>query len=200
MIRELHQKEGKNYRKFAINEENLEVEFLYEGNYTKYQIDFEEIDFKEVISSRSASKIEIALLFSFLLNILLLLFILITNIESISFSRNAIGSIAMGVFVVVGIWGAKLLKKENIKTLMGTQNISFIYKENDKKKVDDFINALKAAKKDNFRKRYVKIDEHIPTETQKANLLWLYQGEQIDKKEYEALLEELEKIRIIKGE
>jgi len=84
--------------------------------------------------------------------------------------------------------------------LKGNKILAFFYSKDDEETVDNFIHLLQDAKKNHFRQKNLKIDECVPTEIQKSNFLWLYRSNQITKEEYEDLIEQVENLRIIKGE
>lgn len=196
----LTQKNGKDFRSFELYENGVIAEYKHEGDYSKYEVEFENIEFKEIIVNKKPNKAEVGLFFSVLINLFFLLYILVDQLEDKELSSTIIGGAGAGMIGGTSAWAAKLFKKEYIKHLKGKTTISFLYRNKEKEVVDEFIDMLKTAKQQYFRKTYLKIDEYIPTEQQKQTFLWLYQTNQIGKKEYEDMLNELENIRIIKGE
>jgi hypothetical protein len=196
----LTQKNGKDFRTFELYEKGVITEYKHEGDYSKYEVEFENIEFKEIIVNKKPNKAEVGLFFSVLINLFFLLCILVDQLKDKEISSTIIGGAGMGIIGGTSAWAAKLFKKEYIKHIKGNTTISFLYRNKEKEVVDDFIDMIKKAKQQHFRNTYLKIDEHIPTEQQKQTFLWLYQTNQIDKKEYEDMLNELENIRIIKGE
>lgn len=198
--KELTQKSGKDFRIFELYDKGIIAEYKHEGDYSKYEVEFEDIDFKEIIVNKKPNKAEVGLFFSVIINFFLLLYFLLDQVGDKEISSTTISGAATGIVGGVSVWGAKLFKREYIKHIRGNTTISFFYRKNDKEVVDEFIEMIKKEKNRYFKKTYLKIDEYIPTEQQKQTFLWLYQTNQIDKKEYEQMLNELDNIRIIKGE
>lgn len=196
----LTQKNGKDFRTFELYEKGVIAEYKHEGDYSKYEVEFENIDFKEIIVNKKPNKAEVGLFFSILINLFFLVYFLVDQLKDKEISSTIIGGAGMGIIGGTSAWAAKLFKKEYIKHIKGNSTISFLYRKDEKIIVDEFIESIKKAKKWHFRNTFLKIDEHIPTEQQKQTFLWLYQTNQIEKNEYENMLKELENIRIIKGE
>jgi len=198
--KKLTQKNGKDFRVFELYDKGIIAEYKHEGDYSKYEVEFENIDFKEIIVNKKPNKAEVGLFFSVMINLFFLLYFLVDQLKDKEISSTIIGGAGMGIIGGTSAWAAKLFKKEYIKHIKGNTTISFFYRKNEKEVVDDFIELIRKAKKLHFRTTFLKIDDHIPTEQQKQTFLWLYQTNQIDKKEYEDILNELENLRIIKGE
>lgn len=196
----LTQKNGKDFRTFELYEKGVIAEYKHEGDYSKYEVEFENIEFKEIIVNKKPNKAEVGLFFSVILNLFFLLYFLVDQLKDKELSSTIIGGVGMGIIGGTSAWAAKLFKKEYIKHIKGNATISFFYRKGEKELVDEFIERIKKAKKVHFRNTFLKIDEHIPTEEQKQTFSWMYQTKQIDKNEYEDMLKELENIRIIKGE
>jgi len=192
----LTQKKGSDFRYFEILEDGVLFEYKNEGNYLKYKIPFDDIEFNEIINNKKPNRNEIILFSSVILNISLLLFILMNN----QITKPTLSAILFGIIGSISFWGAKIFKKESIKFLEGRQNLSFFYSKEDEETVDNFINLIQDAKKTHFRQKNLKIDEYVPTEIQKSNFLWMYRSNQITKEEYEDLVKQLDNLRIIKGE
>ncbi len=196
----LKQKIGKDYRYFEIIENGVLVEYKHQGDYSKYEIEFENIDFAEIVVNKKANKMEVFLLVSIIINICFFILFLLDQVNEEKLSSTIINGVAMGSIGAISVWAAKLFKREYIKHIKGNSTLSFSYRKKEQTEVDEFIGLIKIAKKNYFRSTYLKIDKYIPIQQQKQTFLWLYQTKQIDKAEYENMLEELENIRIIKGE
>jgi hypothetical protein len=194
--KKLIQKKGRDFRNYEILEDGVLFEYKNEGNYLKYKIPFDDIEFNEIINNKKPNRNEVILFASVIINISLFLFILMDN----QITQPLLSAILFGMLGSISLWASKILKKESIKFLEGKQNLSFFYSKDDEETVDNFIHLLQDAKKNHFRQKNLKIDECVPTEIQKSNFLWLYRSNQITKEEYEDLIEQVENLRIIKGE
>lgn len=194
--KKLIQKKGRDFRNYEILEDGVLFEYKNEGNYLKYKIPFDDIEFNEIINNKKPNRNEIILFASVIINISLFLFILMDN----QITQPLLSAILFGMLGSISLWASKIFKKESIKFLEGKQNLSFYYSKDDEETVDNFINLLQEAKKNHFRQKNLKIDECVPTEIQRSNFLWMYRSNQITKEEYEDLIAQLENLRIIKGE
>jgi len=194
--KKLIQKKGRDFRNYEILEDGVLFEYKNEGNYLKYKIPFDDIEFNEIINNKKPNRNEIILFGSVIINISLFLFILMDN----QITKPVLSAILFGMLGSISLWASKILKKESIKFLEGKQNLSFFYSKDDEETVDNFIHLLQEAKKNHFRQKNLKIDECVPTEIQKSNFLWMYRSNQITKEEYEDLIAQLENLRIIRGE
>jgi amino acid permease len=117
----LTQKKGSDFRYFEILEDGVLFEYKNEGNYLKYKIPFDDIEFNEIINNKKPNRNEIILFSSVILNISLLLFILMNN----QITKPTLSAILFGIIGSISFWGAKIFKKESIKFLEGRQNLSF---------------------------------------------------------------------------
>ncbi|MCB0381197.1 MAG: hypothetical protein KDD24_08065 [Flavobacteriales bacterium] len=194
--KKLIQKKGRDFRNYEILEDGVLFEYKNEGNYLKYKIPFDDIEFNEIINNKKPNRNEVILFASVIINISLFLFILMDN----QITQPLLSAILFGMLGSISLWASKILKKESIKFLEGKQNLSFFYSKDDEETVDNFIHLLQDAKKNHFRQKNLKIDECVPTEIQKSNFLWLYRSNQITKEEYEDLITQLDNLRIIKGD
>lgn len=194
--KKLIQKKGRDFRNYEILEDGVLFEYKNEGNYLKYKIPFDDIEFNEIINNKKPNRNEVILFASVIINISLFLFILMDN----QITQPLLSAILFGMLGSISLWASKILKKESIKFLEGKQNLSFFYSKDDEETIDNFIHLLQDAKKNHFRQKNLKIDECVPTEIQKSNFLWLYRSNQITKEEYEDLITQLDNLRIIKGD
>ena len=196
----LTQKTGTDFRSFELLENGVRTEYKHEGNYSNYEAPYHDIEFNEIIVNKKPNKAEVGLYFSVLLNLFLILYLVVQQVQDKDMSSTIIGGLGFGIIGGTSAWAAKLFKKEFIKHIKGVATISFFYRKGEEAVVDEFISKIKVAKRNHFRNIYLKIDEHIPTEQQKETFLYLYQNKQISQAEYEQVLKELENLRIIKGE
>jgi len=119
--KKLIQKKGRDFRNYEILEDGVLFEYKNEGNYLKYKIPFDDIEFNEIINNKKPNRNEVILFASVIINISLFLFILMDN----QITQPLLSAILFGMLGSISLWASKILKKESIKFLEGKQNLSF---------------------------------------------------------------------------
>jgi hypothetical protein len=198
--KKLTQTRGRGYRSFELAGDGVVVEYKEDRSYSKWKIPYEQVEFDEVCTNRKPENVEVALFVSFFFNMVALAFFLAWLIDGKKLEYTLIGILSVLTISLMSAWARHLFKHEEIKRLDGEQSISFHYRETDKPVVDEFIETLRKSRRNFIRKKYATIDEYIPIETQQDSLLWMYQNKHIEKGEYERLLQELNDLRLIRGD
>jgi hypothetical protein len=194
-MKELVQKKGRDFRKYAFGENGLNAETLVLGSYQSTNIKYEDIGFNETITKKSPSIYKILLVISLFINLFLIFSIIAMSIRDIS-PIPAILIFSGIILVVLSTFLAKSLWSSNIeKQINGPVKIEFYYEKSERQKVDAFIASLNKKQRDYIRKKYMRIDQLIPAEQQSKVFLWLFKSNFITRSELEVLLEETEKLR-----
>lgn len=196
---EIHQKRGKEIRKYMITNEGLHAEIKSNGNHQSYKINYEEIDYNEIVSTTKPNITEVGLFFSILMNLILLIFIFSDWLIEITGNETIISVVAFGVLGGLSVWMVNLFKWGREKILRGAQNIFFFYNTKEQTVVDSFIDQLKVKQKIFMRDKYMKIDNLRPIEGQEQIFFWLHDRQFINRQELELLIEELYNKKIIDG-
>lgn len=194
-MKELVQKKGREFRKYAFGDNGLKAETLVLGSYQSSIIKYEDIGFNESITKNSPSIYKILLVISLFINLILVLSILAISLREIS-PQPVILIFSGIILVVLSTFLAKALMSSSIeKQITGPAKIDFNFDKRERQKVDAFIASLKIKQRDYMRKKYMRIDQLIPAEQQSRVFLWLFKGNFITRSELEVLLEETEKLR-----
>lgn len=196
-LKQIFQKKGKEIRKYEISENGLETEITTKGQFQAFTILFEDIEFNEMVVSKKPNPAEVALFISVFVNLMLIVFLLYQNISFID--EAVLSGMSMGVIGGLSVWSIQLFKKEKEKILKGSQNLFFFYNKKEKDEVDWFIKELKSVQRDHIRKKYMRIDDLIPSENQEQTFYWMYNRKFITRSELEILFEELDNRKIIRG-
>ncbi len=196
----LAQYDGRNYRIFELLKDSMIVEYKQEGEYSKWEISYNDVGFEKMLTSKKPSGLAVGLLISATLNIFLVLFLLLENIDSFRNSPTMVSGVSAGMLAGLGAWIYQTFKNEKIKYISGVKHLAFFYRNKEMSLVDKFIERIKGRKEAYFRRNFMKIDELLPVDMQKQQFLWYYQNGQITNEEYEEILAELDALRIIKGE
>ncbi len=196
----LSQKSRYEFRSFEILEKGVLVEYRLEGDYAKYEVPFENIDFKEIIRYDKPSLFAILFLFSLIINVVIIFAFLAVNYGDGTIFEPLFNGLQIGIMITVISIFLPILSTNYTKEIKGIQSIVFSYKKKQQKEVNEFIKKLKEVKSQYILNEIAIVDDLIPIDNQKFNFLYLYESNQISRQEYENLLEELEKLRIIKGE
>jgi hypothetical protein len=194
-MKELVQKKGKEFRKYAFGKYGLNAETLVLDCHQSKFIKYEDIGFNETITKKSPSIYKILLVVSLFFNLILIFLILALVVGEI-YSKPAILIFSGIIFVVLSIFLIKSLLTSSVeKQITGPAKIEFNYEKRDREKVDTFIANLNKQQRDYMRKKYMRIDQLIPAEQQSKVFLWLFNRNFITYSELEVLLEETEKLR-----
>ncbi len=196
-LRQIFQKKGKETRKYTISDIGLETEITNNGQFQASTVQFEEIEFNEMLVRRSPNPAEVGLFISVFVNLLLIVFLLYQNISFID--DKILSGMTMGVIGGLSVWSFQLFKKEKEKILKGPQNLFFFYGKNEKDEVDWFIKELKSVQREYVREKYMRIDDLLPHETQEQTFYWMYKRRFISRSELEILFDELGNRKIIRG-
>lgn len=193
-MKELVQKKGREFRKYAFGENGLNAETLVLGTYQSNNIKYEDIGFNETITKKSPSFYKILLVVSLFINLILIISILALIVGQISAKPILIFSgiilVVLSTFLAKSLWSSNIEKQIN-----GPVKIEFYYEKSERQKVDAFIASLNKKQRDYIRKKYMRIDQLIPAEQQSKVFLWLFKSNFITRSELEVLLEETEKLR-----
>lgn len=198
--KKLTQTRGRGYRSFELAGDGVVVEYKEDRSYSKWKIPYEQVEFDEVCINRKPENVEVALFISVLFNMVALAFFLAWLIDGKKLEYTLIGILGVLTIIFMSAWARQMLKHEVIKRLVGEQTINFYYRETDQTIVDQFVETLRKTRRNYIRHKYATIDEYIPIETQQDSLLWMYQNKHIEKGEYERLLQELNDLRLIRGD
>lgn len=193
-MKELVQKKGREFRKYALGDNGLNAETLVQGSYQSTIIKYEDIGFNETITKKSPSIYKILLVVSLFINLILIFLVLAMATGEISSKPILIFS-GIALFVSSTIMIKSLFTSSIEKHLTGTAKIEFDYEKRERQKVDAFIASLNIKQRDYMRKKYMRIDQLIPAEQQSRVFLWLFNQNFITRSELEVLLEETEKLR-----
>ncbi len=196
-LKQIFQKKGKEIRKYMISETGLETEITSKGQFQAFNIQFEDIEFNEIVVSKSPNPTEVGLFISVFVNLLLIVFLLYQSVSFID--ETVLSGMAMGVIGGLSVWSFQLFRKEKEKILKGNQSLFFFYSKKEKDEVDWFIKELKSVQKTYIRKKYMKIDDLIPRENQEQTFYWMYNRKFITRSELEILFEELDNRKIVRG-
>lgn len=189
----LHQKKFQEFKKYTITEDFLEVEFKEQGEYHKFNLSFDNIDFQEHTMRDSPSGEAIGFFISFFVNIFLLIILFADKLKQ----WNVLQHISAAILPIATIWSVNTFKQRKLKYLKGYSNIAFYYSsEKQRQEVDQFIIDLKEAKRNYIRKKYFLLDELLSLEELEQQFKWLYRDKYISKSEYDFMMEELQAKRL----
>lgn len=198
-MKEIYQKRGQEIRSYKIIDDGLEAEIQINGELQAFNIQFEEIDFIQIISNKKVYQLELGLFISIVFNLLFILILVSDWLIKITENEIIPSTIAFGVIAVLTPWSITLFKTKKELILKGTQNLFFFYNQEEIEKVNDFVKSLKYEQKEYIRKKYMLIDELIPHETQEQTFYWLYNKKFITRSELEIMLDNLDNRRLIEG-
>jgi hypothetical protein len=195
MTTQLHQRKGRDYRKFRITPEALLVERKSIGSYDGYKLTWEEVDFDAVVRGRGFDTRKMITLISFILNVVLAFWVVWLLWEGIRgtwwFIIAAV--LAAGAFVVPVL---RLAKQERNLVLYGDTNVTFYYRSSDEEAVDAFIKCMKLARNKYLRERFLKLDELLPLEDQVKMVQQLYVNKMISREDLASVMEEVKMRRL----
>lgn len=193
----LKQKRWPEYKIFEIVEDGIKLEVRTNEFYNMQTIKFEKIGFEEQVKRLSPTGLSVALFISFLFNICFAGAYIGRLLESTS--KIAQGGISAGLIVGLSVFAYQIFKFNKEKFIIGEVALSFWYYKKDMVKVDQFIDKLKQAKKDYFRKKYFVVDESEEFEYSLQKFNWLKSLEYITEEEHKDLTKELTDKKVIKG-
>lgn len=102
--KKLIQKKGRDFRNYEILEDGVLFEYKNEGNYLKYKIPFDDIEFNEIINNKKPNRNEVILFASVIINISLFLFILMDN----QITQPLLSAILFGMLGSISLWASKI--------------------------------------------------------------------------------------------
>jgi|GEM_PF-2368077 len=198
MSAKLHQQKGRDYRKFRLTPNALLVERKTLGRFDGYKLDWEEIDFDAVVQGRSFDVRQTFLLASIMLNTVFAFWIVWLIWAGIRgtcwFYVPAVLAALAFVYPVYRLTG-----QERLKILYGDSNVTFYYRPEDEKSVDDFIACMRVARDRYLRDRFLKIDELLPLDDQVKLVQALYLEKRISREDLAEVMEEVRMRRLFEG-
>lgn len=195
----LTQKDGRNSKYFAIQEDGVFVKNNFAKEINEYKVYFPDVQDDETVFRKKKDPVLIGIVISMVFNSILLTIVINQGYE-LSYSIGMIVFVLalIPTFIVTAICNNEF-RRENSKSLTATKPLIFSYSKKEMDEVDSFISKIKESKKEYYLKTYYKVDNLIPAHVQIGRIHWLYENKYISESDAKFIIEQLESKRIIEG-
>ena len=192
---DLHQQNGRDYRKFRIGADALYVERRQLGGYNSYKLDWDEIGFDAVVSGHGFDVRRTFLVGSLLLNYALAVLVvgLVWDwlLGAWWFWALAVAGLLPFVYPLY-----RLTRTSLTKTLYGDNNVVFFYREQDAAAVDAFIERMRVAHRRYLQRRFLQLDDLLPLDDQVKMVQSLYLSKLISREDLADVMAEVKTRRL----